>query len=144
MTKKKTVVRKRKHATLPKKVKITYTDYSFVPLTAKQAEKEEIQGDLHFKKKELRYDSSLERSELVSTILHEILHGIVDAYDLKMNINLEEKIVNTMANGLTTVIKDNWYILAWLLEELHGDELRDVMKPVKAMLRKKYKDEVVG
>lgn len=41
------------------------------------------------------------------TIIHEVLHGICDQKNLKLEHDEEERIVTALANGLTRFFKDN-------------------------------------
>lgn len=53
-----------------------------------------------------------------NTLLHEILHGIVYQWGLGEEMSdKEEKIVNTLTNGLTTVFVDNPWLLQFLINK---------------------------
>lgn len=116
----KKVVQPIKHVIPPESIKITYADFKTVPLTKAQAE--DIQGDFHYKNQIIRYDLLLTHDELVSTIYHEIFHGVDYFYDLDLPESKEEKVTNVHANGLTTIFKDNPALIVWTIKELFHDK----------------------
>mgnify|MGYP000701406736 CR=1 FL=1 len=59
--------------------------------------------------------SALESVHGTNTVLHEILHAIVYQYGLVETLgDKEEIVVNTMANGLSTVFVDNPWLLDYI------------------------------
>lgn len=59
--------------------------------------------------------------ESTNLLIHEILHAIYYTYGMRNiieNKDREEYIINTMANGLTQVLKDNPAFLEWVKENL--------------------------
>ena len=89
-----------------KKVKIGHKTYALkqsnVGLTG-----EGLLGSIRYTEAVIEYRDNTTPSEVVDTIIHEILHGIcrVQLYDAE-RAN-EEEIVTQVANGLTQVMKDN-------------------------------------
>jgi hypothetical protein len=64
----------------------------------------------------LKY-STLDSIHGVNTVLHEIMHGIVYQYGLVEHLGDKEEVtVNTITNGLTTVLVDN----PWLIDYIRG------------------------
>ena len=65
----------------------------------------------------IQYNNNLKKDELVNTILHEVIHGIVYMYDIPFkNMKDEESVVRKLANGLHTVFKDNPNFLEWIAQ----------------------------
>jgi len=104
----------------PKTVKIGYMDFHINPRTRRWANRNKAMGMITFQNhhKQIEYDKTEVRNEIANTILHEILHGIAYVFDIHFkSAREEEKFVRTMANGLSTVFKDNPDILKWLVSE---------------------------
>ena len=57
----------------------------------------------------------------VNTLVHEILHAIVFQWGIELDEKEEEKICNTLANGLTTVCVDNPWLLSYIQKQLKGE-----------------------
>lgn len=60
-------------------------------------------------------------NESVNLLIHEVLHAVYYTYGMRNVIEdktKEEYLVNTFANGLTQVIKDNPKFLEWVKENL--------------------------
>ena len=53
--------------------------------------------------------------------MHEILHAIVFQWGIELDEKEEEKICNTLANGLTTVCVDNPWLLPYIQKQLKGE-----------------------
>ena len=55
-------------------------------------------------------------------MIHEIFHAIVFQWGIELDDKEEEKICNTLANGLTTVYVDNPWLLPYIQKQLKGDK----------------------
>ena len=103
---------------IPNSVKIGYVNYefdfwpdTFASIEDAQGEFFQSQGKIGLKK------SSLNSIHGVNTVLHEIMHGIVYQYGLVEHLGDKEEVtVNTITNGLTTVLVDN----PWLIDYIRG------------------------
>jgi hypothetical protein len=71
----------------------------------------------------------LEGHQLAVTVLHEVMHGVWHTQAIRTecaaeegegddNDDLEEIVVNSMANGLSQVIRDNPHLVSFLQDEL--------------------------
>ena len=67
-------------------------------------------------------DKELTQSRKKETLIHEILHAIVYQWGIELDDKEEEKICNTLANGLTTVYVDNPWLLPYIQKQLKGDK----------------------
>jgi hypothetical protein len=102
----------------PKKIKIGYSEFKLIPRSNQWGKRNKALGDCLPEAARIQFDSSQRRNELVNTILHETLHGIVYMFDINFkNMKEEEKVVRKMANGLHTVFKDNPNFLEWILQQ---------------------------
>lgn len=103
--------KKNKH--IPDFIKIGYTDYMFDFWPDTFASCEEAQGEFFSQAQKIGLKESTIPSRWgVNTLIHEVLHGIVYQYGLETND--EEKLVNTFANGLTTVFVDNPWLVDYI------------------------------
>lgn len=103
----------------PKQVKIGYLDVPLNPKTDRWYKKNQCDGWFNTTLPEIAYWRSLPQDELVNTILHEILHGVVYVFDVKFESGrAEEAAVRKIANGLVTLLKDNPALLEWLKKSL--------------------------
>ena len=102
-------------------IKIGYRNYKLDVWPDTFASTEEAEGEFFAK----------DGKHGANTLLHEILHAIVYQYGLAEDIkDKEEKIVNTLTNGLSAVFIDN----PWLL-----DYLKDKVKKEKESVNEKTK-----
>ena len=99
---------------LPANIKIGYSTYSFDFWPDTFATTEEAQGEFFPTLNKIGLKESSHNSiEGVNTLLHEILHGIVYQWSIEMG-DKEEQTVNTLANGLTTVLVDNPWLISYI------------------------------
>ena len=55
----------------------------------------------------------------MNTVLHEIMHGIIYQYGLVETLGEKEEVtVNTITNGLTTVFKDNPWLVDYIKKHI--------------------------
>ena len=100
---------------LKDKIKIGYQQYELDVWPSSFATTEEAVGEFFCNERKIGirgdYVDSLHGA---NTLLHEVMHGIVYQYgmvDTMEKFNKEEKIVNTMTNGIMQVFVDNpWFI----------------------------------
>jgi len=99
---------------LPANIKIGYSTYSFDFWPDTFATTEEAQGEFFPTLNKIGLKESSHNSIAgVNTLLHEILHGIVYQWSIEMG-DKEEQTVNTLANGLTTVLVDNPWLISYI------------------------------
>lgn len=101
---------------LPNTIKIGYTDYQFELWPDTFASTEKAQGEFFEEDEKIGLKSSCLKSRRgVNTMIHEILHAIVYQYGMAEDLkDIEEKIVNTTANGLSAVFKDNPWLTDYI------------------------------
>jgi len=114
---------KLKYRKTPKKIKIGYLDFKLVPRSTKWSIKHKALGMCVPEDGHIAYYSKQKRSEIVNTILHEMLHGVVYMFDINFrSLRDEERVVRKMANGLHTVLKDNPQFLEWIMQNANRDD----------------------
>ena len=88
-----------------KKIKIGYSDYKIIDNDDKKLDGQFIHAD-----KTITITPSLSSFDRLNTLLHETLHGVWLHWGIEETIkskNAEEAIIASIANGLTTIIRDN-------------------------------------
>lgn len=93
-------------APLPASVGISHFTYRIEQLSKKKARQLAIDGDCHFQKRRIRVAPASTGIERANYLLHETLHGCWDAAQLGTHED-EETAVNSLANVLVQVIRDN-------------------------------------
>lgn len=56
--------------------------------------------------------------EQVNTLIHECLHAIYHTQGIKTDVDTEELVVNSLANGLVQMIRDNPQLIEYILDQL--------------------------
>ena len=107
---------KKKTINLPKTIKIGYTDYELEIWPDTFASTEKAQGEFFEEDEKIGLKgSALKSSRGVNTLIHEILHALIYQYGLAEDVkDIEEKVVNTTANGLSAVFKDNPWLTDYI------------------------------
>lgn len=97
-----------------KKIKIGAIDFDieFVPLNS------ELFGDFSYIDNRIRIEKDLSGPPLVDTVLHEMLHAIWKAGQLKDKKEEEERVVAVTATYLTQIFRDNPQFLNWIKKNL--------------------------
>lgn len=107
----------------PKRIKIGYLDFKLVPRSKKWSIKHKAVGMCVPEDAHIAYYSKQKKSEVVNTIIHELLHGVVYMFDINFrSLRDEERVVRKMANGLHTVLKDNPQFLEWIMQNANRDD----------------------
>jgi len=107
----------------PKRIKIGYLDFKLVPRSKKWSIKHKAVGMCVPEDGHIAYYSKQKKSEVVNTIIHELLHGVVYMFDINFrSLRDEERVVRKMANGLHTVLKDNPQFLEWIMQNANRDD----------------------
>lgn len=119
---------------LPEKIKIGYALYDIKTYTPKKDDTESDEATAmgltfsqwHF----IKLNEQQSIRECASTLVHELLHAIVYVFSIKFKTDQEEeKYVSALANGITTIFRDNPELLDWLKKSLM--EGRQVVKRTK-------------
>ena len=108
-------------------IKIGYTKYEIQVWDKMTATSNEAYGEFYEKEQVIGIDGNQKGSQLVNTLLHEIMHGIIFQYGLKLDNEKtsearEEMVVNATTNGLSAVFVDNPWLLPWIQSEIKKDQ----------------------
>jgi|TARA_B100000214_G_scaffold324724_1_gene261872 phage terminase large subunit-like protein len=107
-----------------KHIKIGYTKYKLQVWDKLTASSNEAYGEFFQREQAIGIDGNQSGTQLVNTLLHEIMHGIVYQYGMKMDGDAdvrEETMVNVITNGLCQVYVDNPWLLPWIQREIKSD-----------------------
>jgi hypothetical protein len=111
---------------LPKKIKIGYVDLDIIVVPKNSKFSKDNYGEYDSKTNSIRVAEGQRKIEELSTLLHEILHAICwqsslssEGGILEKN-KLEEVVVNSIANNLTQVFKENPALLSYIKESVNG------------------------
>ena len=108
-------------------IKIGYTTYDIQVWDKMTATTNEAYGEFYEKEQVIGIDGNQKGSQLVNTLLHEIMHGIIFQYGLKIDDEKkteakEEHIVNATTNGLSAVFVDNPWLLPRMQSEIKKEK----------------------
>lgn len=99
----------------PRKVIIGDNDYKLVSRSKAWGERHDAMGMFHYERPLIELaDHGSDGLELVNTVIHEILHGIIHEYEIEMDGRIEERLVRCLSEGLTDVCKENPNLLEWV------------------------------
>lgn len=108
---------------IPSKIKIGYQTYNLEGVNKDIAEQLGICGQIDYNKEQILFNKDLKQIEVFNTLLHECLHGIFHYHGTQFkSSSYEETIVNTIANGLTTLMVDNPKFITYLRHALKVQE----------------------
>jgi len=105
-----------------KNIKIGYKDYKIKNLDSIVSRCNEINGQFIASDGVIALSSTEDNISHANTLIHEVLHGIIYQWGIDLDDKEEEKICNTIANGLTTVFVDNPSLLSYLQKNLKGEK----------------------
>lgn len=108
-------------ADIPESVKIGPFIYKII-LNKEKVQKhaldihQELYGYIDKDKLEIILDSRIEHQRMQETLLHEVLHGIIDPVARSINVQAEEEIVTLCSPMLLDVLRSNKKFLKYLLD----------------------------
>ena len=105
-----------------KDIKIGYRNYKIKNLDSIVSKCNEINGQFLASDGMIALSSTEDDISHTNTLIHEIFHAIVYQWGIELDDKEEEKICNTLANGLTTVYVDNPWLLPYIQKQLKGDK----------------------
>ena len=107
---------------IEKEIKIGYQKYGIDIWPDSFATTEEAVGEFFNNDRKIGLRGNyVETLHGANTLLHEVMHGIVYQYGMcetMEKFNKEEKIVNTMANGIMQVFVDNPWFIDYIKEQI--------------------------
>lgn len=102
---------------LPQKIRVGYQD---IIVTEEEGNMVEGLGVYHTEKHTITLKKKQTRTEKSNTMLHEVLHAVWHTQGLRTEDGAEERVINSLTNGLHQVLRDNPALVAWLLQEIRS------------------------
>ena len=102
----------------PEKIRIGYKDYKLEEWKQTVASANEAQGQFFAKEGVIGYTAEETGVSHANTLIHECLHAIIYQWNMELEEKVEESIVNGLANGLTTIFVDNPKLMDFLKEKI--------------------------
>ena len=104
-----------------KKVKVLHRTYEVKAMPALEVAATGNHGVSKHREGIVEIDTSAKSDEVADTLLHEIMHCVVDTMGLQpvLEKGSEENIICCLSHGITTVFKDNPGLLSNLTKLLH-------------------------
>lgn len=125
----------------PDSVRVGYRDFPMRPMTELEHRIGNCSGYFTPRFGILYLDSWPSPQETVNGVIHETLHAIWNVHGLGGEDALEEQTVNSLANGLTQVIRDNPELVYWMVEQLAKEprpvDKKDVVAELKNARQKR-------
>jgi len=108
----------------PTKIKVGYKDITIEFIRSDFAKQTDSYGEYHHRANKIEIQQDLTPQDFANTLLHEVIHAVAYEMSLTQEGNIlskdsnEEIVVNSITNGLLTVIKDNSWFLKILQENI--------------------------
>ena len=103
---------------IPEKIKIGYRDYKLEEWKQTVATANEAHGQFFSKEGIIWYTTDEKGVSHANTLIHECLHAIIYQWNMELEEKIEESVVNGLANGLTTIFVDNPKLMDFLKEKI--------------------------
>ena len=92
---------------LPTIIHIGHRQIKIKEISPKTASKDEIYGDYDSTKDLIRIDKSLKDGKKLNTLLHEIVHVLLDHFHAELKLKDEEKVCEVLGVGLSDLFHNN-------------------------------------
>jgi hypothetical protein len=90
----------------PNQIWIKGKKYKLTPIDKKIANKKKIDGQVDFETKEILFNKDIDHTNILTTILHEILNVITFDNKLKLSLRREEKYVDLYSSELVKILQN--------------------------------------
>ena len=90
----------------PNQIWIKGKKYKLTPIDKKIANKKNIDGQVDFETKEILFNKDIDHTNILTTILHELLHVITFDNKLKLSLRREEKYVDLYSSELVKILQN--------------------------------------
>ena len=101
-----------------KSIKVGYRNYSLEEWKQTVASANEAQGQFFAKEGVIGYTAEETGVSHANTLIHECLHAIIYQWNMDLEEKVEESVVNGLANGLTTIFVDNPKLMDYFKEKI--------------------------
>jgi hypothetical protein len=90
----------------PNQIWIKGKKYKLTPIDKNIANKKKIDGQVDFETKEILFNKDIDHTNILTTILHELLHVITFDNKLKLSLRREEKYVDLYSSELVKILQN--------------------------------------
>jgi|TARA_B100000900_G_C20255991_1_gene583970 hypothetical protein len=101
-----------------KNIKVGYKTYSLEEWKQTVASANEATGQFFSKEGVIGYAKDEKGVSHANTILHELIHAIVYQWNIELEDKVEETIATSLSNGLITIFVDNPKLLDYLKDKI--------------------------
>lgn len=99
---------------LPGTIHLGHRKLKVTEISPKTANKESVYGDFDPAKDKIRIDKSLTHTKKLNTLLHEIVHLLLDHFNAELKSKDEEKVCEVLGSGLSDLFAQNPRLLKYI------------------------------
>ena len=92
---------------LPGTIYLGHRKIKVQQIGARTANKDQIYGDFDVNKDLIRIDKTLEPTKKLNTLIHEIVHVLLDHFNAELKLKDEEKVCEVLGTGLSDLFIAN-------------------------------------
>ena len=92
---------------LPGTIYLGHRKIKVQQIGARTANKDQIYGDFDVNKELIRIDRTLEPTRKLNTLIHEIVHVLLDHFNAELKLKDEEKVCEVLGTGLSDLFFAN-------------------------------------
>ena len=92
---------------LPGTIYLGHRKIKVQQIGARTANKDQIYGDFDVNKDLIRIDKTLEPTRKLNTLIHEIVHVLLDHFNAELKLKDEEKVCEVLGTGLSDLFITN-------------------------------------
>lgn len=106
----------------PSNIKINEKNYKVISRSKSWGASRDAAGQITYHKQLIEITKGQNPSDYLDTVIHEVMHGIIEEYGVSMDRRREEKFVTQISNNLTDVLKKNPKLLEWIIKQAQKSE----------------------
>mgnify|MGYP003120259949 CR=1 FL=1 len=99
---------------LPGTIHLGHRKLKVSEISPKTASKESVYGDFDPAKDRIRIDRSLTHTKKLNTLIHEIVHLLLDHFNAGLKDKDEEKVCEVLGSGLSDLFAQNPRLLKYI------------------------------
>jgi len=92
---------------LPSTIYLGHRKIKIKQIGARTANKDEIYGDFDVNKDLIRVDKTLTPEKKLNTLIHEIVHVLLDHFNAELKLKDEEKVCEVLGSGFSDLLSQN-------------------------------------
>jgi len=99
---------------LPATIYLGHRKLKVKEISSKIADKDGVYGDFDSAKDIIRIDKTLKSPKKLNTLIHEIVHAILDHFNAELKLKDEEKVCEVLGSGLTDLLFQNPKLIKYI------------------------------